>query len=117
MKNSLRILNNYFLILKKLGYLNYKETLSIFVYIIVKEISDILAQSKEEDLKHFIVHYLNDIKDNSPIIADNISNFEQMHLSADPVFGIVDNTQTAYTNVLIEDLIQAMEDANVFMVL
>lgn len=117
MNNSVRILNTYFTILKNLGYLNYSETLNIFVYIAVKELHDLLSSSTDAELKDFIIHYLNDIKDNSCVIGSSIRNNEKIQMSSDPVFGIVDTSQNSYNHVLIEDLIKAMEDANIFMVL
>jgi hypothetical protein len=117
MNNSVRILNTYFTVLKNLGYLNDVETLSIFVYIAVKELQEALNNSTDLELKSFTNQYLNGIKDNSCVISNSIKNNERVQISSDPVFGIVDTPQNSYSHALIEDLIQAMEDANVFMVL
>lgn len=118
METSLNTLNNYFSILEKTGYIDDNTVLSILIYIALQEI----RYSWEWDEKYIsiISNIMNSLESEVCIISNNtpcINKGTKDYNIGENTFGFYDLPQVTGNLAVINELVEAIKNYNLFATL
>lgn len=120
MEHNVCIIDKYFSILKKFGYLDYNTTIKLLAYISLQELYN--SYNWDEECRKIISKYLNDLESSTCIISSctscpSSSNRDKNNNTYYSVSGFPDLVYRSFSEemVFVRKLIEVMNDYNFFV--
>lgn len=120
MEHNVCIIDKYFSILKKFGYLDYDTTIKLLAYISLQELYN--SYDWDEEYRKIISKYLNDLESSTCIISSctscpSSSNRRKNNNTYYSVSGFLDLVYRPSSEemIFIRKLMEVMKDYNLFV--
>lgn len=120
MEHNVCIIDKYFSILKKFGYLDYDTTIKLLAYISLQELYN--SYNWDKECRKIISKYLNDLESSTCIISSctscpSSSNREKNNNTYYSVSGFPDLVYRSFSEemVFVRKLIEVMNDYSFFV--